>query len=308
MNTAVARMPQHGKLRLQRELITPEGLALPLILASRGARAGALLLDLVIIFGVLLVAIIVFIMLGAGIGAATEDMNAASEVLIVVLILLLFLSRFGYFLYFELGPRGATPGKRALGIRVAARPSASGGSGRLTAEAVIARNLMRDVEVFIPLSVLLSGQFGSGVTGWAIAIWLGIFVFFPCFNKDNLRAGDLVAGTWVVEAQRHKLPKAMSLKPAAAPAGAPESGYKFGEAELSIYGAHELQVLEGVLRQNNPQAMRQVLEAICRKIGWEAGSGDDRAFLEAFYAALRARLEGDMRFGKRKKDKFSASA
>ena len=40
---------------------------------------------------------------------------------------------------------------------------------------------------------------------------------------------------------------------------------------------------------------------------WEAGSGDDRAFLEAFYAALRARLEGDMRFGKRKKDKFSSS-
>ena len=48
-----------------------------------------------------------------------------------------------------------------------------------------------------------------------------------------------------------------------------------------------------------------MLEAICRKIGWQPGQGDDRAFLEAFYAALRARLEGDMRFGKRKKDKFS---
>ena len=70
----------------------------------------------------------------------------------MLLILLVFLSRYGYFLCFELGPRGATPGKRALGIRVAAR-----GGGRLTAEAVIARNLMRDVEVFIPLIFLLSG-------------------------------------------------------------------------------------------------------------------------------------------------------
>lgn len=32
-----------------RTLITPEGLALPLTLASRGARAGALIIDMVII-------------------------------------------------------------------------------------------------------------------------------------------------------------------------------------------------------------------------------------------------------------------
>ena len=45
-------------------------------------------------------------------------------------------------------------------------------------------------------------------------------------------------------------------------------------------------------------------EAICRKIGWNPGSGDERAFLEAYYAQLRARLESNMRFGKRKADKF----
>ena len=64
-------------------------------------------------------------------------------------------------------------------------------------------------------------------------------------------------------------------------------------------------MLEGVLRQGNPEAQREVMEAICRKIGWEAGSGDELEFLEAFYAALRARLEQGMRFGKRKKDKFA---
>jgi uncharacterized RDD family membrane protein YckC len=285
--------------RRRRDLVTPEGLALPLSIASRGARAGALMLDLGLI---LLSFIVLLLVLGlVGLGVLETDMENASpavELVVVVLILIGFFSRYGYFLYFELGPRGATPGKRAVGIRVAAR-----GGGRLTAEAVIARNLMRDVEVFIPMTFLFSGE-AQGVTGWAAGIWLAVFVLFPCFNKDNLRAGDLVAGTWVVEAERRALPQAMSVREASVQQ-APAAGYRFGEAELSVYGEHELQVLESVLRQNHPQAQRQVLEAICHKIGWQAGDGDDRVFLEAFYAALRARLEGDMRFGKRKKDKFS---
>ena len=296
--TAGSTGPGREFAKRQRDLVTPEGLALPLTIASRGARAGALLLDL----GTILLALFLLgVVLGlVGLGAIEADMEAASpavELLLVLLILFLFLLRYGYFLYFELGPRGATPGKRALGIRVAAR-----GGGRLTAEAVIARNLMRDIEVFIPTGFLLSGIGSSlGVAGWAAVLWLAVLVLFPFFNKDNLRAGDLVAGTWVVEAERRKLPQAMSVSEEAAPA----QGYRFGEAELSVYGEHELQVLENVLRQDNAQAQRAVLEAICRKIGWQAGEGDDRAFLEAFYAALRARLEGDMRFGKRKKDKFS---
>jgi uncharacterized RDD family membrane protein YckC len=303
MTAATSQALRRDIERRRRELVTPEGLALPLTIASRGARAGALLLDLFIVFGSLFLLVLGLIAIGMGAmdTDSLEDAGPAFELVAVLLILIVFLSRYGYFLFFELGPRGATPGKRALGIRVAAR-----GGGRLTAETVIARNLMRDVEVFIPTAFLLSG-IGSdlGVTGWASAVWLAIFVLFPFFNKDNLRAGDLIAGTWVVEAERRKLPQAMSVREAAVQEAQPAGSYRFGEAELSVYGEHELQVLENVLRQNNPAAQRQVLEAICRKIGWQAGEGDDRAFLEAFYAALRARLEGDMRFGKRKKDKFS---
>jgi uncharacterized RDD family membrane protein YckC len=297
---AVAPALRRDLVKRHRDLVTPEGLALPLTIASRGARAGALLLDLTLIFTALIVLGIVLGMIGIGvISADTEEVGPAVELVLVLMLLLVFFLRYGYFLFFELGPRGATPGKRALGIRVAAR-----GGGRLTAEAVIARNLMRDVEVFIPLIFLVSGG-AEGITGWAAAIWLAVFVLFPFFNKDNLRAGDLVAGTWVVEAERRKLPQAMSVREGSVREETPAVRYRFGEAELSVYGEHELQVLESVLRQNNPEAQRQVLEAICRKIGWQAGDGDDRAFLEAFYAALRARLEGDMRFGKRKKDKFS---
>lgn len=295
MTAAIAKL-RPDIARRRRELITPEGLALPLTIASRGTRAGALLLDLTLIFVGFLVVGIVLAILGFGaLSFDDENVSPAVELILVLLILLMFLSRYGYFLWFELGPRGATPGKRALGIRVAAR-----GGGRLTAEAVIARNLMRDVEVFLPIGFLLSGVGDWGVTGTAVLIWLAVFVLFPFFNRDHLRAGDLVAGTWVVEAERHKLMEAMSLARAA-----PATSYAFGEAELSVYGEHELQVLEGVLRQNNAEAERQVMEAICRKIGWEAGHGDERAFLEAFYAALRARLEQNMRFGKRKKDKFA---
>ena len=101
--------------RRLRELVTPEGLALPLVVASRGARAGALLLDLTIIFVSLLV--IIFALVWVGIGTADVGLKRAGpalELLAVMGLLLLFLSRFGYFLVFELGPRGATPGKRAL--------------------------------------------------------------------------------------------------------------------------------------------------------------------------------------------------
>jgi uncharacterized RDD family membrane protein YckC len=301
VTTALALRPDVARRR--RQLVTPEGLALPLTVASRGARAGALLLDLTLIFVGFLVLFFALLAMGIGVfelAADEADGSPAIEFIAVVMILLVFLTRYAYFLFFELGPRGATPGKRALGIRVAARPTELGGAGRLTAEAVIARNLMRDVEVFIPAIFLMSGMgSGLGAVGYAAFAWLMVFVLFPCFNRDNLRAGDLVAGTWVVEAERHKLEQAMSVAPDRT------ATYRFGEAELAVYGEHELQVLEGVLRQDNAQAQRQVVEAICGKIGWEPGAGDDREFLEAFYAALRARLEQGMRFGNRKKDKFS---
>jgi uncharacterized RDD family membrane protein YckC len=291
------RLMSSREVARQRELVTPEGLALPLTLASRGARAGALMLDLIYLsigtFAfIFLLGLMGFNLLGDAGG------GPAMELLLILAILAIFFARYGYFLFFELGPRGATPGKRAMGIRVASRDG-----GHLTAEAVIARNLLRDIEVFLPVAYLLTLAFGDlsneGVMGWAAFVWLMLFLLFPFFNRDRLRAGDLVAGTWVVEAPRLKLPQAMSTAPDRS------REYRFGEAELSVYGEHELQVLEAVLRQNNPQAMQEVMVAICRKIGWTAGPGYEREFLETFYQALRAHLEAGMRFGKRKADKFS---
>ncbi|MCB2060630.1 MAG: RDD family protein [Novosphingobium sp.] len=291
----------------ERVMVTPEGVALPLTLASRGTRAGALMLDLVFIVLLIVATTIMLIYLAGGTMGAlaraedTTPIGHALQFLFILWIAAMFLFRNAYFLFFELGPRGATPGKRLTGIRIAARDG-----GRLTAEMVIARNLLRDIELFLPLVFLASaGDGDTGAASLAATAWFLIFALFPFFNRDRLRAGDVIAGSWVVEAPRRRLEAVMS-------AGARVSGvspatgvaYRFGEEELSIYGEYELQTLERVLRENRPEAITAVHEAICRKIGWDPGAGDERAFLDAYYAQLRARLEAGMRMGRRKADKF----
>lgn len=300
--------------RRTRTHITPEGLSLPITIASRAARAGALIIDVMIImvsltlFQILMQMIVGGLLESAGFDLQ-GDAGGALEFLVILYALVGFASWYGYFLVQELGPRGATLGKRIVGIRIAAR-----GTARLTPEAVIARNLLRDIEIFYPLvalAVLLvmatMGQ-DNGKLGWVAAGWFALFLLFPFFNRDSLRAGDVIAGTWVVEAPRTKLASVLSTTGAAAAEGASNvTGvrYEFGEAELSVYGEKELQTLERMLRESQPDALKAVHATICRKIGWDPGAGDERAFLEAYYAQLRGRLEGEMRFGKRKADKHS---
>ena len=289
----------------ERVMITPEGIALPLTLASRGTRFGALFLDFLLI-GVLIFATTVFLLwvaggtLGAGEQAAQGAVGHALEFLFILWIAAMFLFRNAYFLFFELGPRGATPGKRLTGIRIAARDG-----GRLSAEMVIARNLLRDVELFLPLVFIMSASSGgdTSAAGLAAAAWFLVFALFPCFNRDRLRAGDLIAGTWVVEAPKRKL--AAVLSKGGDTSRMTGASYRFGEAELAVYGEYELQTLERVLRDGRPEALLAVHDAICAKIGWHPGAGDERAFLEAYYTQLRARLESGMRMGKRKADKHT---
>jgi len=297
----------------QRVMITPEGLALPIALASRGSRAGALILDvMIIVFGLIAFQLLITWIAGGLLEDTAFDPSTAprgaQEFLQILLVIVVFLAWYGYFLAQELGPRGATLGKRVVGIRIAARSG-----GRLAPEAVIARNLLRDIELFYPLIIIVvllianAGGEEIGPLPWVAAGWFGLFLLFPFFNRDALRAGDIIAGTWVVETPRTRLAATLSTEGAAARGASEITGarYDFGEAELAVYGEKELQTLERMLRESPPEALAAVQATICRKIGWEPGAGDERAFLEAFYAQLRAKLEGDMRFGKRKADKFS---
>lgn len=297
----------------RRTLVTPEGLALPVTLASRGSRFGAIAVDLAVLILVIVLTTLVLVLgaagldtvLGGQIDRARGGARQALEFLVVLWFAVMFLFRHGYFLYFELGPRGATPGKRALGLRVAAR-----NGGQLRPEMILARNLVRDIELFLPLTMVLSqlGQAEWDPVGWAAAGWFLLFALFPIFNRDRLRVGDLIAGTWVIEAPRASLAAALSTGASAAQGTSAATGaqYRFGEAELAVYGEHELQTLERVLREDRAEALAAVQEAICRKIGWHPGAGDERAFLEAYYTQLRARLETGMRLGKRKASKHAA--
>jgi len=257
-------------------------------------RFVALLLDFLILGGGMVALTIV----AAIVGAVTRLpwMNMA---LGVVWLLGVFLLRNFYFMAFEIGPRAATPGKRAMGLRVIAADG-----GRLTADAVFARNAMREVEVFLPLTFFAAR--GQGVDAALItlgAIWSGVFVIFPLFNRDRRRLGDLAAGTMVVKAPKRVLqPDLADTERTAA------RGIDFTHAQLDAYGVKELHVLEDVLRAGDRRTLAEVAARIRVKIGWE-GPADlpDRTFLNAYYAGLRGRLENRMLFGRRRRDKFDVS-
>ena len=296
----------HGRERI---MVTPEGIALPLTVASRGARLGALLLDLTFVSVLMIATTLALIWIAGGTAnlfaqGRGDAALSALEFLAVLWIIAMFLFRNAWFLLFELGARGATPGKRLTGIRVAARDG-----GRLTVEMVVARNLLRDIELFLPF-VFLAGALDSNdgtPAGLAALAWFLVFALFPFFNRDRMRAGDLIAGTWVVEAPRQKLAEAMSGAGDAAEeeATAPRREFVFTTEELDVYGEYELQTLERVLRDDRAEALDKVQQTISLKIGRDPWEADSRAFLDAFYRQLRTRLEGKMRMGRRKADKFA---
>jgi uncharacterized RDD family membrane protein YckC len=278
----------------RRELVTPEGVDLRLTVGSYADRFAALLLDFLIIAGVL----IVFTLALLAVAAATQT-SFAGELIGVTWPLGWFVLRNFYFLIFEIRPRAATPGKRVMGLRVIA---ANG--GRLTADAVFARNAMREIEVFLPLTFLFAR--GQGVDAVLIglgALWSGVFVLFPLFNRDRRRLGDLAAGTMVVKAPRRLLQPDLADTERSA-----SRGLSFTPAQLDAYGVKELHVLEDVIRVADRKAVAEVAARIKAKIGWE-GPDDlaDRTFLNAYYAALRGRLETGLLFGRRRRDKFDTA-
>lgn len=270
-----------------RQFITPEGVDLELKIASSGLRLGALLIDLIL----MLVALILFAVFLDWIDAA-----ASRDMIEIVWLFGFFLLRTFWFIGFELGSRAATPGKRLMGIRVVARDG-----GRLTADAVVARNLIRELELFLPLMMLGVTAAEDMASAWTIIaglLWSLTLSLFLLFNRDRMRMGDLIAGTWVVMAQRVKL----DAEIAADSAG---DAIPFSESELAVYGIFELQELERVLRGRDARAMREVADAIRAKIGRPVAEEDD-VFLLSYYRQLKARLERKLLFGKRREDKYAS--
>ncbi|WP_404336913.1 RDD family protein [Sphingomonas sp. MMS12-HWE2-04] len=278
-----------------RAFVTPEGVDLGLRLGGVGERAAAFILDLIIIAGVLLALTIAMLFLF--IGAISGGGAAAGQAVAAIWLLGFFVLRNFYFTALELGTRSATIGKRVMKLRVVARDGR-----RLSGYAVVARNAMRELEFFLPMS-FLAYESSQGLAGFGLSaaglLWSGGFLLFPLLNRDHLRVGDLIAGTWVVRLPRRSLG-------ASVVGDAALDRYQFTDQQLAAYGEFELQKLEEVLRRQDELAMIVVARTIRTRIGWRGGEGDELAFLRAYYAALCTRLERGMLFGKRRLDKHQA--
>lgn len=282
------------------EVMPPEGVPLSFELAGVGERFAAFLVDQLLLGALALPAVL-------WMGLAGES-NAAGFVSALALLWTYSLLMFGP-TWLELSGRGTTPGKRRMGLRVV---DAEGQT--LEARALVARNLVRHVEVFLPVQALLASEAllpsAPGILRLVGIAWLAVVVLLPFIGKERTRAGDLVAGTRVV-----RQPVARLLGDVAARTRRPTASeaYTFTSEQLAVYGTYELQVLEDLLRMGaggpgRREAMASVRSRIAAKIGDErssSGRGDDEAYLHAYYAALRGHLEGRLLLGLGKRDKHS---
>lgn len=161
-------------------LATPEGVDLTLVPAGAMVRASAFAIDLLIRGGLLFVLAMVLGLLGK-LGSG-------------LFLLLLFLVEWFYPVLFELLNRGATPGKKAMGICVVESDGRPVGFA-----ASVIRNLLRTAD-FLPF------LFGFGI-------------LFMLFHPRFQRLGDLAAGTLVVWAPVAIKVPVLPAAPVMAPAG-----------------------------------------------------------------------------------------
>ena len=269
--------------------LPPEGVPIGFIRASMASRFGAQTLDLLFSYGSVLLVILLILWSGLlsfdGIGSLA--------------LLLLFFVRVPYYIFSELVWNGRTPGKRLLRLQVI---SADG--TRLSAHQITARNLMKELELFMPITVIFGASAGAMDT--LLWFWLLGVLIVPFANRRRQRIGDILAGTIVVDK-----PEAVLLPDLTGQAAGLDARFHFDETQLGIYGRYELQVLEDILRKPPKRArewarVEEVSETIRRKIGFTetVPAGRELDFLRDFYRAQRAFLEGRQLFGDSREDKF----
>jgi len=292
--------------RRRARVITPEGLPLSLEIAPLDRRVTAFLVDTIIMLIAIVLVIVVALMAASGAG------EAVGHIVTSILMLAIFAIRNGYFVCCELFWRGATPGKRMMGLRVVSRQG-----GPLTTGAVFGRNLLRELEFYLPIIFLVSAlSMQSSLLSFTVSCsgaWLLVFLLMPLFNADRCRCGDLVAGTLVVQRPEARLlpdPAIRRRKKRPDPDEDSWAGFVFKPKQLDMYGIKELQVLEEILRHDAkyPQrrdVLRQVCNKIVRKIGWSDEVADQKVlpFLKAFYQAQRRHLEERLLLGERREKK-----
>ncbi len=294
-----------ARIRRFMSLDLPTGLRIELELASLSARFLAFFVDLVVLLGVLLALFLVATLLSLFAGGEASELPAVGP---VAAVLVFVIYQFGFALL-ELKGQGRSLGKRANGLRVV---DAKG--GQLSIEALVLRNLTRDLEVAWPAAAVLApDSIWPGVPGYwqiGLGIWLLIVAFLPLFSREGTRVGDLIAGTRVIREPKVRLLPDLSLRGVARGDTRATPKFSFTRDQLDVYGIFELEALEEFLRtipaNTEDEGARVIAAKVQKRLGYSetaAARGSPREFLFDFYAAQRGRLEDQLLLGHRRERK-----
>ena len=167
-------------------LTTPENVAIDFELAGPSPRLVSFAIDVAIVCTTAAV-------LYVGVQLLGLMLSAPSGVRSAIFGALFFLLRSFYFAWTELRFHGRTPGKRATGMRVIARDG-----GPLTGGQVVARNLTRELELFLPITLLFwNDALLPGAPAWvwvASAMWALVLLFFGhrAFGRLRIFFGNFI--------------------------------------------------------------------------------------------------------------------
>ena len=281
------------------ELMPPEGVPITLKVAPIGTRLAAQITDiLVTLIGAVALLVLVIVI----------DLTDP-DAIFGLGALLFFAIRVPYYAVSELVWNGQTLGKRLMSIKVVSEDG-----GPLTAHGLVARNLMKEAEIFLPATLLFTLDETTPVASLIAFGWILATLMVPLANPRRRRLGDMMAGTYVVQLPVPILLSDVSRTPPAR--SAKGDGFHFFAHQLDHYGVYEVQTLEDLLRASDRPGgvarigqranVAAVVEQIRRKIGYAepVPARDHLAFLKAFYNAQRAHLEQRQLFGERREDKF----
>lgn len=280
---------------------TPEAIELDFEIADVGLRFAAFLIDLLLWFVVLTPLFVVMLWL-------FDEDNPAATHLAALIFVFIFAGSSMYFAAAEVHGRGRTIGKRICRIRTIDRQGYP-----LEIAALFMRNLTRSLELFFPYFLSALGFVSLDSAVQSLVYWGFVLVWYayPLVDRKHRRIGDFLAGTVVVKMPRPGMKADLlekQLRRATTEEGeAPHFMNEFTAEELDLYGIHELQTLERLLRGKTLEAdsARDIRRVILRKMRRPTNQhrGSARQFLEDLYAQLRPRLEQHMSLGDRRERK-----
>jgi uncharacterized RDD family membrane protein YckC len=214
-------------------ILTPENVEIEYPIAGLGSRFYAVLIDHLLQGGISAILFIIFLISNPNFNS-NDLIDLFRNVFNAILILLTFITYFGYFIFFETIWSGLTPGKKIAQIQVI---KDSGEPIRFI-DAFI-RNILRPID-FLPFYYLAG-------------------VLCIIFHKQNKRIGDMVARTLVIKNRD-------DLTPVTLPDIVVESDIEIDSTKIT---AEEYNLLRDFLirRENLLLPSRKMIaEKLCKRI------------------------------------------